>query len=161
MGQLASEGIARGLEFDNMFVSGLLDGFGNDDYFKRFDGAQCAAWLIGHLAHSRRQMGSIIDATQPLDGWEQMFGQSCDSGDPSDAWPAPSDLLGEFLSTGHLLAEQVRRLGEADLVQLVDDILGESKIPVAYNLQFMIHHEAYHVGQIGYIRSMLGLPYLA
>ncbi|MFP4355418.1 MAG: hypothetical protein ACLFUJ_09895 [Phycisphaerae bacterium] len=33
--------------------------------------------------------------------------------------------------------------------------------PLLNQLSFMLFHESYHMGQIGYIRAMLGLPYLA
>ena len=152
--------LGRSFEFSGMMLDGLLQGFGPDDYTRQFEQARVAHWQIGHLAHCRRLVQRMLGAGEPLEHWETWFGMES-SGKPMASWPDPEEIVRDFHYCGRTIADHLRTMTQDQIEQPQQYIMGDEQVPMQDNLLFMCFHESYHIGQVGYIRSLLGLPYIA
>jgi uncharacterized damage-inducible protein DinB len=121
--------------------------------------ANCAAWTIGHLALSDRNLlkrFGVTDLPALPDGFEKRF--SRDAGCPqADDFGDVSNLMNVFNEHRALLIETVRRATPEQLNAKLDkpfpmfSTLGEM-------VNFMSAHTAMHAGQVTIIRRSLGRP---
>jgi uncharacterized damage-inducible protein DinB len=162
MPNVAAEGIVAAYRFNNTALPGLLEGIEGDDLLRGIgDKGRCAHWELGHIVASRRFLGSRIGAQPTPADWEGFFSPDSDPS-PRDDWPAKGELLGDFATTGIEVLDAVGDLGQDRLAEPVASLFDESTTePLAHQVAFLLFHESYHVGQVGYIRSVLGLEYLA
>ena len=114
------------------------------------------AWLAGHVLNTRYNIANIIGVklTSP-------YGELYDNFrgyDSSLTYPA----LDEVQTYWKKISENFI----AGLNELNDDFINAPapfKVPIGDNtmkgiLAFFAHHEAYHIGQLGYLRRYLGIP---
>ncbi|HEX7003577.1 MAG TPA: DinB family protein [Trueperaceae bacterium] len=117
----------------------------------------CANWILGHLAHSYEQ-------TLPHLGQPKVV----DNG-TLERYRRGSDPIGEgspacdFDELRRIFAESSDRIG-AGLASLNDEALattsnyfgGKSETTLAKFLNFIFFHQAYHAGQLGVLRRIVG-----
>ena len=131
-----------------------------DEYLHRpCAGANCAAWLIGHLILTERMALKRVGATDvpPLpDGFEKRFARDAEA-PKSNEYGDVASLMPLFNQHRQLLIDTVKRLPPAALDQSVEkphpmfNTIGEA-------VNFMGAHTSMHAGQITMIRRSLGRP---
>ncbi len=142
----------------------MLDSFVQDlspeDYLHRpVAGANCTAWIVGHLILTDRlalgRLGQTNLPALPV-GFEQRFAR--DEHAPSAADYGDTSVLRPLWNQHReLLAEAAKKLSEAQFHQPLEQprplfkTLGEM-------LHFMALHATMHAGQISTIRRSLGRP---
>lgn len=124
-------------------------------------GANCCAWILGHLAlsdrHFMKQMGVAPEQMPPLpEGFEQRFGQG-DNAPAATDFGDTSGLFDLVRQTREVMIQAAERMDEAQLDA------GSSMDHPFFNtagaiLAFMPIHMAMHTGQITLIRRSLGMP---
>ena len=117
-------------------------------------GVNSAAWILGHVTAMRRRIIRMLGGTVPEDpAWEQHYAR----GGPGNPAHLPwTDLQRAFLDTDPALKEAL--LGVADWDRpIVNPALGTEQT-LEEVLAFLYMHECYHLGQIGVIRKLHGLP---
>jgi uncharacterized damage-inducible protein DinB len=110
-------------------------------------------WIFGHIVATRSQMLALLG-----DPFDTGFGKRFNRGAVADGL---EDLSREDIEQRH---QTIRERLDAKLNALTNEELGRAasgpQLPgaktLADQLAFFAFHEAYHVGQLGYVRKMLG-----
>lgn len=117
-------------------------------------GVNSAAWILGHVTATRRRMVKLLGGAVPEDpAWEKHYAR----GGPGNPAHLPwEDLLAAFGATDAMLKEAL--LGVADWDRpTVNPAIGTEQA-LEQVLAFLYMHECYHLGQIGVVRKLHGLP---
>jgi hypothetical protein len=145
----------------NKLILGLVLGeFSEDDMRCRVMGANPALWILGHIAVVRRSLGRRIGLEIEAEDWEAAFGKGSDREAPLPG--LGKEVLLQAIVSRH--EELMRSIGGLSQERLSAD--SGHKYPDGSNdvygmISFLAWHEAYHLGQIGFIRSCLGKSGLA
>ena len=111
-------------------------------------------WTFGHITNTRHAILSMLGQPQEVQ-WKQLFGKGAQVRPDTDypaieeiqvAWDEVSPKLRERLAT--VTAEELAAASPRKF-RIADDTLAGA---VAY----LGYHEAYHVGQMAYVRKWLG-----
>lgn len=112
-------------------------------------------WVAGHIAHTRATVLQILGESADT-GWGSLFERGAKIGNPEE-YPAGVEVV-------RTMREISSRLNVA-LASLQDEQLKRpASLPIpglitlADELAFFAMHDAYHVGQLAYIRKGLGYP---
>ena len=149
-------GLANSLALLERYVADLSP---QDMLHRPCGGANCAAWILGHLTLSERNfLSKLAPETMPAlpEGFETRFGQG-ENAPKSENYGDTSRLLDIFREHRQALIAAVETLDPARL----DDSTGiDHPFFRTYGiaLDFMPIHVGLHAGQITIIRRSLGRP---
>lgn len=148
--------------FHHQFLPGLLDSMDDEAMRTTFGRlGRCAHWELGHIVASRRFIGRQAGLEIPAVAWEEFFSPESDP-TWNENWPGPEELLKDFGSTGVQILDAIEAFSPEQFQKQVPGLFDpETSEPLANQISFLLTHESYHMGQVGYIRSLLGLEYLA
>lgn len=144
---------------NNSFVPGALDGLTDKELWSSLTPRNnTMLWVAGHVVQTRAMILQILG--EPVDtGWGKLFDRGATVGESSQ-YPSGGDIV-------RVMAEITPRL-MAKLASLDDETLAKPAtigVPgtqtLADELAFFALHDAYHIGQMVYIRKGLGYPGLA
>ena len=115
-------------------------------------------WVAGHLVQSRARLINILGGSRELP-WPDLFRTGSTIVEPG-AYPDAAAISAKWRELAAELAQRLEALEPGalsrDAPPRVASADGSLRGAVA-NLAF---HEGYHVGQLGYIRKLLGHPSL-
>lgn len=144
---------------------GFLDGFSDQDLLDRpVDGANHAAWQVGHLILSERfilaeQLPGVKYPALPA-GFEVCHGKEGASLKDAKGWLTKSEYERLFRETRKATLEAVARLTEGQLDQPTQGRLAV-KAPKLGNLILLVaNHDLMHGGQFSVVRRKQGKPVL-
>ena len=116
-------------------------------------------WVAGHATNSRttlsRIAGARIDPFLP-----DLFGRGAVP-KPAAAYPDLATILGAWGEATAALDARLEALADADLRKDAPFKLPVADGSILGAMAFLPMHESYHVGQLGYIRRLLGCETLA
>lgn len=159
-----NEAIAYALHTSKIMAHRFLDDLKPGEFeYQPCPGANCAAWLLGHLTLvDRRTLKGlgILDLPNLPDGYENRFATTRTQAGTQDGYGDPKELVRLFDDhrdrlISAVLAADPAKLAEPPAFQtpmFADK--GEGSL-------FMGLHTAMHMGQLSIIRRMLGYPPLA
>ncbi len=159
---MASEShyIAHALTVSLRLLSRYVEDLKPEEYLHRpCAGANCAAWLLGHLILSeRRAMGRLGVADLPVlpDGFETRFARD-ETAPKAGEYGDVSLLMPLFARHRELLIERVNAMTAEQLNEPVEQPHPMFKT-VGEVASFMAQHATLHAGQITIIRRSLGRP---
>ena len=117
-------------------------------------GVASAAWIVGHLVSSRRRIVKLAGGSLSEDPiWEQHYARGGPGASAHLDW---AGLVEAFRATDLALKTAFQQLADWDRPTL-NPALGVEQ-PLEQVLSFLFMHECYHLGQIGVIRKLHGLP---
>lgn len=117
-------------------------------------GVASAAWILGHLVLARHRLLKLLGSDFPQEPvWEQHYARGGPGASAHLDW---ADLMLSFQATDQALKAVFQRLEDWDRPTLNPGLGMEQ--PLEQVLAFLYMHEAYHLGQIGIIRKLHGLP---
>lgn len=136
------------------FINRSLDGLSEDDLWHRpSEHTNPMFWLLGHIVHTRGSLLRML-GDDFRTGWGDKFQRGAVVADRG-SYPS-------LAAIESMRAETARRIA-ARLADVTDDVLvreGTFGLPgcqnVADQIGFLALHESYHVGQLAYVRKMLG-----
>ncbi len=134
---------------ERIFAQGL-EGLTDNDLAQKTAGeANTIGWLAGHLIANRGML------TRDLGGeylWEREgeFFKKWEGGN----LPSKESFLKEWYKVSEALREQMKSLTEEEW----DREVADKPVKRLDFAVFLAYHEAYHIGQIGYARRVIGLP---
>ena len=151
----STETLATQLDLQTRLFNNVLDGISDAEADDRFGGdVNPIKWIAGHLTSMRYGLGQLAQLDEQ-DPYPELFshGKSFreDAEYPSiEAIKANWNRISDRLSAGlrHLPAPVLSSPAPAN-VPVPDDTLGGM-------LAFLMHHEAYHIGQMSLQRRLLG-----
>ena len=112
-------------------------------------------WVAGHLAQQRtRLLGALGPARQIP--WDELFGTGSIIGDLT-LYPSIGELEAVWRSTTEELLRRLEALNASTLAAPSPQWLRTQDGTLLGALGFAAMHEAYHVGQMGFLRKWLGL----
>jgi len=118
------------------------------------NGVASAAWILGHLVSFRRRTVRLVGGDLPEDPiWEQHYARGGPGAKAHLGWP---ELVEAFQSADQALKAAFQQLTDWDR-PTTNPALGMEQ-PLEQVLAFLFMHECYHLGQIGIIRKLHGLP---
>ena len=145
---------------NKLILGRILADFTEEEMKRRAGGANPALWVLGHIAMVRLSLGRRIGLSIETRCWESAFGKGSD---PTVALPnVPKDSLLAEIEAGHdLLMDQISSLSQEQLSADSGRQYPDGANDVYGMMAFLAWHEAYHLGQLGLIRSCLGKQRLA
>ncbi len=118
------------------------------------NGVASAAWIVGHLVMTRQRILKLLGASLPEDpAWGQHYARGGPGASAHLDW---AGLVEAFRATDLDLKKAFQALADWDRPTL-NPALGTEQ-PLEQVLAFLYMHECYHLGQIGIIRKLHGLP---
>ena len=112
-------------------------------------------WVAGHLVQQRtRLLGALGPARQIP--WDDLFGTGSMIGDLQH-YPGIGELDAVWRSATEELLRRLETINSSSLAAPSPDWLRTQDGTLLGALAFAAMHEAYHVGQMGFLRKWLGL----
>lgn len=119
-------------------------------------GSSPLLWVIGHVVASRNQLARIVGAGLEL-SWASLFAR-LSRFDETAANPSLAELQRVLGELSVQLQARLPALGEAELAAPSPTGLPTPDKTVRGAIAFLVYHESYHVGQLGYLVKWLGYP---
>jgi uncharacterized damage-inducible protein DinB len=155
----AAAPIAMIFSFSDFLILQALDGLTQDELWHPLTSSNNPLlWVAGHIVQTRATVLQML-GEEAETGWGQLFDRGAKIGNPCD-YPSGPEVA-------RVMQEISPRL-HAALASLHDDQLNRpASLPIpglrtlTDELAFFALHDAYHVGQLAYVRKGLGYPGLA
>jgi uncharacterized damage-inducible protein DinB len=116
-------------------------------------------WIVGHITQTRAGMLSLL-GERASTGWGELFRRGAQRQDPS-AYPDPQAIKAKGIELTQQLREKLASITEGELAAPVTAVKLPNVSTVGDALAFFAFHEAYHVGQLGYVKKALGYASIA
>jgi hypothetical protein len=115
--------------------------------------ANHAAWLAGHLV-STRYMLANVSGLQLAEPNPELFGNGKGL-EVTATYPGLASVASQWEEISHKLTQHLKGLNSKSLTQKAPfpTPAGET---LADFVTFLVHHEAYHLGQLGILRRYFG-----
>jgi uncharacterized damage-inducible protein DinB len=122
-------------------------------------GGNCANWVLGHIVHTRSAIAGLIGG-EPFTGddHEKLYGRGSAPIVVADKAVQTTELLQHYTKSNEQLQAFLAGATDEDLAQALPEpheILGST---VGEALTAFAFHEAYHSGQLGILRRVMGKP---
>ena len=111
-------------------------------------------WIVGHITQTRAGMLSLL-GERASTGWGELFRRGAQRQDPS-AYPDPQAIKAAGVELSKQLHAKLAAITEPELAAPVTTVKLPNVNTVVDALAFFAFHEAYHVGQLGYVKKALG-----
>jgi hypothetical protein len=154
------EPIAFIFKFNNGLIKRSLDGLSDDDVWAQMAGlGNPIGWVLGHLTETRG--GILKELGTPLDvGWGGIFKRGSARLDRS-AYPSRQEIEAKWQATHHPMRDAFAAMTAEKLASPATREIVPGVRTFGDQIGFYAAHEAYHVGQIGFIRKQLGYTSVA
>lgn len=159
------DGAIAQMQFARAYLKGMIESYPAELWLTIPSGATShLLWQVGHIAVAQyglmlfRQRGRAEGDVQIMPGWlRKNFGRGTTASVDADYNPTPEEML-SFLDQIHDVAmSEVPNLTAESLARPAD--LPYATYPMNIGaLLFAPIHESIHIGQIGTLRRLLGLP---
>lgn len=152
------EALATRFRFNEGLLKMATDGFEAGTWATApTTGGNTAHWILGHVTHARHGLLRMAGMDLPQEEWEAPFGKDAVPTDGSDYLPA-DELLAKFRAAGETISSHFAAITDEASDASIGRQFPDGSSTVGGALHFMYFHETYHLGQIGLLRRMAGLP---
>jgi hypothetical protein len=156
----AIESVTLIFKLNNEMVQRSLDGVSDADCWRRPTGnGNPLGWLAGHATISRagllKKLGHSYDC-----GLGDLFNRGAAPSTP-EAYPPRSVIEAAWKQSRQEMRAAFERLTEASLAAPPSGQTFSGVTTMADLIAFYAFHESYHVGQMGYVRKLLGYSGIA
>lgn len=141
---------------NSVLVSRALDGLTDDELWQRpGDSSNPIYWLIGHMAWSRNALLRILGgALVPIPS-AKLFERGVEVADRA-AYPAVGEVVASFKAVNAALKARMEAATDAELSAASPRDFPIPDKSVRGAVAFLAFHDAYHTGQVAYLRKWLG-----
>jgi uncharacterized damage-inducible protein DinB len=147
---------AEEFRYNNNFTVNFVKDLSPEEWLKRPEGAaNHVAWIVGHIIWARTAVLSRLGSKWSAP-WLGMFARG-EKVDDTAAYPSHDTLMAAWEEVSTALTAALE--GATD--EIVDRPAPQPGPPSADGklsgtIRFLSWHESYHVGQISYVRGLLG-----
>jgi uncharacterized damage-inducible protein DinB len=136
-----------------------LDGLTNAEMWNRpIKKNNPMLWLAGHVAQTRAQVLQILG--EPYDTkWGELFVRGTQLKDPVQ-YPAIVEIKHTMSDISARLQKKLESINDEQLTHAAQGLQVPNAKTLADQVAFFALHDSYHIGQLAYIRKMLGYPAL-
>jgi len=147
---------AEDYRFNNNFLLNTVKDLSPEEWLKRpGDSGNHITWLVGHLLWTRKRILARLGA-EWSESWLDLFAR----GVKPDAWseyPSPDVMMDAWSRAGSLLNGALEGVSEELLrTPVTPPVPPTADGKVSGLIRFLSWHETYHMGQICYVRCLLG-----
>jgi uncharacterized damage-inducible protein DinB len=140
---------------NNNFISRSIEGLTDDElWYRPTEQTNPMYWLLGHIVHTRGALLRIM-GDEYRTGWGDRFQRGAVLRERAE-YPALAEIERVRQETSDRLAARLATMTEAELAQEATGHQLPASKTVGDQIAFLGLHEAYHVGQLAYVRKMLG-----
>ena len=112
-------------------------------------------WLGGHVIHFRTRLLTLLGVPREFP-WGDIFDTGSRVGEAT-IYPSPEDLVAAWEELSEILMDRLAVLTEQDLLKPPSARVPTIDATMRGAIGYFSLHEAYHVGQMGYVRKWLGM----
>jgi hypothetical protein len=112
-------------------------------------------WLAGHVTQFRTRLLTLVGVPRDFP-WEDIFDTGSTVG-PASTYPLPEEIVARWEEVSELLMDRLATLTEEDLNSPPSAKVPTIDATLRGAIGYFSLHEAYHVGQMGYVRKWLGM----
>jgi uncharacterized damage-inducible protein DinB len=147
---------AEEFRYNNNFTTNFVKDLSPEEWFKRPEGAtNHVAWIVGHIIWARTAVLSRL-GSQWSAPWLSMFARG-EKVDDSAAYPSHDTLMDAWRDVAAALGSALENASDEAMAQPAPQPGPPSADhKISGTIRFLAWHETYHVGQISYVRSLLG-----
>jgi hypothetical protein len=153
--------LAYPFEIGTEQIGRLLEGVEPSFLSQQPSGSNSIHWLVGHIAGARRMLCGVLGMHDDLGmmEWSEHFNR----GKPPEnmaRWPDVPFLLSDMCEVGEKLCEHISSMAPEEAETAVTEKGWAEDTRIWHAIGFFAWHEAYHIGQIGTVRRLLGYEHL-
>ena len=138
----------------NLFIK-AMDGVSAAEAMRRpADWSNPLLWLAGHVTQFRSRLLLLVGSPRDFP-WEAIFDTGAKVGPPS-IYPVPEEVVAVWEDFSAILEDRLGALSEAELAAPPGLKVPTTDATLRGAIGYFSLHEAYHVGQMGYVRKWLG-----
>jgi hypothetical protein len=146
---------AQLLRINTTLYARALEGLNEDEAWMRpGDVSNPMIWIAGHLVYSRSGLATFLGGSR-VESWNERFARGVAMGDRA-GYPALGEVVRAWDAITGVLFDRLKQAGERELAAPSPMDFPVSDKSVRGAVGFLTYHEAYHVGQLGYVRKWLG-----
>ena len=139
----------------NLFIK-AMDGLSAEDAMRRpADWSNPLLWLAGHVTQFRGRLLTLVGVPRDFP-WERIFDTGSKVG-PASMYPESTEIVALWEELSAVLEERLTVLREEELLAPPGMKVPSTDATLRGAIGYFSLHEAYHVGQMGYVRKWLGL----
>jgi len=139
----------------NLFIK-AMDGVSAAEAMRRpADWSNPLLWLAGHVTQFRSRLLTLVGSPRDFP-WERIFDTGAKVG-PASMYPPPGEIIALWEEFSALLEERLASLTESELLAPPGFKVPSTDATLRGAIGYFSLHEAYHVGQMGYVRKWLGM----
>lgn len=148
--------IAEQYKLNAALVERVLDGFTDEAMRFRPDGkANPAHFILGHITSVRFTIARMIGLEMKV-AWEELFARGAELKDAAQ-YPSVTEIRAAFSEVAEAINKRFEEVTDVDLsAEPPWEPPGMEK-SIRGVLNFLAFHESYHIGQLGYLRPLVGL----
>jgi len=139
----------------NLFIKAMSGVDKNTAMRRPGDRSNPLLWLAGHVIHFRTRLLSLVGVPRDFP-WGNRFDTGSKVGS-AENYPEPAELVAFWEELSELLEDRLGALTEADLATPPAARVPTTDATLRGAIGYFSLHEAYHVGQMGYVRKWLGM----
>jgi len=138
----------------NLFIKAMADVDKAEGMRRPGPASNPLLWLAGHVIHFRTRMLTLLGAPRDFP-WGSIFDTGAKVGAAS-IYPNPEELVAKWEEISEVLMDRLSALTEEDLAKPPTARVPSTDASLRGAIGYFSLHEAYHVGQMGYVRKWLG-----
>ncbi len=151
-----SDPVLQRLKRNDAFLARLLTGVGKAEAVAQHGRCNSIAWIAGHVATSRAGLLKFIGLEDVAEVWEKQVARGAAKiADPGVDLAAIQAVFGR---RGTRFSEAFPAVPQERLNAASGRTMPDGATTVAGALDFLLFHEAFHLGQIDLLRIAHGLP---
>jgi DinB superfamily len=147
--------IAHLFAVGDLMMDRLVGDFSAADWRHRDAMGHDARWIVGHLAVYRCRVAAWAGQPKSTMDWESAFQRGTSPAAVPDSLES-SLLLAEFHAAHARMEIGFPTLTDAALQHALSRKLPDGSDTIGGAIRFMVWHEAYHLGQLGLLRRLVG-----
>jgi uncharacterized damage-inducible protein DinB len=143
-------------KLNNGVVHTALEGLPDDDFWRRPEGGgNPIGWMLGHVTGSRYTLLNRLGDPAKTE-WGNIFARGMPLSEVQH-YPSRERLQMAWKDTHGRMREAFASVSPDTLAEKLGRRIGPLDDPtVGETITFLAFHEAYHAGQMGYLRRLLG-----
>lgn len=149
------------LRFGRSFVAMMLEKTPDELFYKpAFEGANHAAWVVGHLATTDEFFYKTLaggEGVLPKE-WDDLFGMNSVCQADASKYPSRAELVAAMNERRSKFETWLGALTDEDLMQPIEGDLAMFASTVAQLGASLSFHDGFHAAQISATRRASGLP---
>jgi len=138
----------------NLFIKAMSDLSAEEAMRRPGPVSNPLLWLAGHVTHFRTRLLKLLGVPRDFP-WGSIFDTGARVG-PASMYPKPEEIVAVWEEMSELLEERLGALTEEDLAAPPVSRVPSTDATLRGAIGYFSLHEAYHVGQMGYVRKWLG-----